>query len=99
MPPHTTHLLQPLDACMFQPLKHWDSEVVNNALQNGDETFSKVEFLSAFNSFRRQAFKEFTIRSAWKKTGLIPYSPACVIDKAREGSAPPRSTTPPPPAW
>ena len=22
MPPHTTHLLQPLDVCVFQPLKH-----------------------------------------------------------------------------
>lgn len=99
MPLHTTHLLQPLDVCVFQLLKHWHFEAVNEAVQNGNETFSKVEFLNAFNSFRRQAFKESTIRSAWKKTGLIPYNPVCVIDKVRERLPPPRSTTPPPPAW
>ncbi len=61
---HTTHLLQPLDVCVFQPLKHWHSEAVNRAVQMGDETFSKVEFLAAFNEFRTKAFKESTIRSA-----------------------------------
>ena len=25
IPPHTTYLLQLLDICMFQPLKHWHS--------------------------------------------------------------------------
>ena len=99
MPPHTTHLLQPLDVCVFQPLKHWHSEAVNEAVQNGDETFSKVEFLNAFNTFRRKAFKESTIRSAWKKTGLIPYNPALVTDKVREGLPPTRGITPPPPDW
>lgn len=38
MPPHTTHLLQTLDAYVFQPLKNWHSEAVNEAVQNGDET-------------------------------------------------------------
>lgn len=84
---------------VFQPLKHWHSEAVNEAVQNGDETFSKVEFLNAFNNFRGKAFKESTIRSAWKKTGLIPYNPALVIDKVREGLAPIRDITPPPPDW
>ena len=96
MPPHTTHLLQPLDVCVFQPLKHWHSEAVNEAVQNGDETFSKVEFLNAFNSFRRKAFKESIIHSAWKKTGLIPYNPALVVDKVREGLPSTCNTTPPP---
>lgn len=99
MPPHTTHLLQPLDVCVFQPLKHWHSEAVNEAVQNGDETFSKVEFLNAFNNFRSKAFKESTIRSAWNKTGLIHYNPALVIDKVREGLAPIRDITPPQPDW
>ncbi len=29
LPSHTTHLLQPLDVCVFQPLKHWHSKAVN----------------------------------------------------------------------
>ncbi len=61
---HTTHLLQPLNVCVFQPLKHWHSKAVNRAVQMSDEIFSKVEFLAAFNEFRTKVFKESIIRSA-----------------------------------
>lgn len=96
LPSHTTHLLQPLDVCVFQPLKHWHAEAVNDAVQMGDETFTKLEFLNAFNSFRKRAFKRSTIETAWRLTGLIPYKPAIVLDKVREMLPPPRPTTPPP---
>jgi hypothetical protein len=82
-----------LDVCVFQPLKRWHSEAVNEAIQTGDETITKVEFLAAFNHFRNQAFKSSTVRSAWKKTGLIPYDPSIVLNKVRETM--PRSQTPP----
>ena len=78
---------------MFQPLKHWHSEAVNEAIQNGDETFSKVEFLAAFNTFRAKAFKSTMITSAWRKTGLIPYNPEVVLQKVRESLPPPREIT------
>ena len=52
LPSHTTHLLQPLDICVFQPLKHWHAEAIENSVQMGDETFTKVEFLNVFNGFR-----------------------------------------------
>ena len=95
LPSHTTHLLQPLDVCVFQPLKHWHSEAVNEAIQNGDQTFSKVEFLNAFSKFRSLAFKPSTIQSAWRKTGLIPFNPGIVLDKVRELlPPPPRESTP-----
>jgi len=32
LPPHTTHLLQPLDVVVFQPLKHYDVEAINYAI-------------------------------------------------------------------
>ncbi len=32
LPPHTTHLLQPLDIVCFQPLKHYHAEAVDNAV-------------------------------------------------------------------
>lgn len=70
--------------CVFQPLKHWYAEAVNEAVQNEDETFNKLECLAAFNRFRTQAFKDTTIRWAWENTGLVPYNPAVVLDKVRE---------------
>lgn len=81
MLPHITHLLQLFDVCVFQPLKHLPSEAINEVVQNGDKNFSKLEFLNIFNTFRNKAFKEFTIRSIQKKTGLILYNHALVIDK------------------
>ncbi len=53
LPSHTTHLLQPLDVCVFQPLKHWHSEAINRAVQMSDETSSKVEFCHSICEFRR----------------------------------------------
>ena len=81
---------------MYVFSSRWDTEAVNEAIQHGDETFSKVEFLIAFNSFRSKAFKDTTIRLAWKKTGLLPFNPALVADKVRDGLTPTRNTTPPP---
>jgi len=31
LPPHTTHLLQPLDVVVFQPLKHYHAEAIDYA--------------------------------------------------------------------
>jgi hypothetical protein len=78
---HITHLLQPLNVVVFQPLKHWHAEAVKEAMSHGDETFIKVEFLNAFNSFRKKAFKKSTILSAWKAVELFPYNPSVVLRK------------------
>ena len=44
LPSHITHLLQPLDIGIFQLLKHWYAEAIENSVQVGDKTFTKVEF-------------------------------------------------------
>ena len=93
-PSYTTYLLQPLDVCVFQPLKHYHSEAVNQAISTGDECFSKLEFLAAFSNFRRQAFKTSTILSAWRNTGLLPYNPTVVLQKVANSLPSPRQTTP-----
>lgn len=90
---HITYLLQPLDVYVFQPLKHYYSEAVNQAISMGDEFFTKVEFLVVFNQFRRQAFKTSTIESAWRNTGLIPYNPEVVLQKVRNSLSLPRQIT------
>ena len=83
LPPHTTHLLQPLDVVCFQPLKYYHGEAIDCAVRTGDTEFTKVEFLAAFNKIRHQTFKESTVKSAFRKTGLIPYDPTIVINAMR----------------
>lgn len=79
LPPHTTHLLQPLDVLCFQPLKHYHSEAIDDAVRDGDYEFSKLEFLARITSIRSQAFKKNTIRESFGKTGLIPFNPEIVM--------------------
>ena len=87
LPPHSTHLLQPLDVVVFQPLKHYHTEAIELATRTGCSDFNKIEFLSAISSIRQQAFKRTTILSSFRKTGLIPFNPDVVLSQLREYSS------------
>lgn len=88
LPPHTTHLLQPLNVVCSQLPKHYHSEVTNDKVQNGDYEFSKVEFLARITSVRSQAFSKNTIYESFRQTGLIPFNPEIVMQKLRDLSSP-----------
>jgi len=60
-PPHTAHILQPLDVVVFQPHKHYHTKALDVAVRDGCTRFNKVEFLSAIDEIRRQTLKESTI--------------------------------------
>ena len=98
LPSHTTHLLQPLDVCVFQPLKHWHSEAIREAINMGAESFTKRDFLAAFNGFRTKAFKKSTVLHAWRNTGHWPYNPDLILDPLYEAIDRAREATPPPPS-
>ena len=100
LPPHSTHLTQPLDVGVFQPFKHYHTDAIDKAVRMGDEKSGKLEFLAAFQSFRNQNFKSTTIRHAFKSTRLVPFNPDVVLDKIREKQAQQAQTalrTPSPP--
>jgi len=87
-PPHTTHILQPLDVMVFQPYKNYHSKAINTAVRDGCLKFTKLEFLAAIGDIRRQTFKASTIQSAFKKTGLIPYNLQVVLEKIKPKTPP-----------
>ena len=58
-------------------------------MQSGEGNFGKLEFLAKFQTMHNQTFKKSTIKSAFRKTGLIPYNPEIILQKVR---ALPRST-------
>ena len=84
LPPHSSHLLQPLDVVVFQPYKHYHAETVEAATRMGCGEFDKAEFLDQNDSIRQSTFKSSTIRFAFLATGLIPFNPSIVISKLRE---------------
>jgi len=80
---HTIHLLQLLNVCIFQLLKHWHSKMINWVVQMSDEIFSKIEFLTVFNKFQIKVFKESIIQSAWKHTDLISFDSKIILNKVQ----------------
>jgi hypothetical protein len=84
MPPHLTHLLQPLDVVVFQPYKHYHSKALDLMVRDGVTNITKLEFLSCIQDVRKQAFKRTTIHSAFKKTGIYPLNPQPIIQQLVE---------------
>jgi len=85
LPPHTTHLLQPLDVVVFQSLKHWFQKELRREVFNGAEEFKKTDFFAIFQRFWDKVFKSRRIAvSSFQKTGLIPLDPLRVLEKMKE---------------
>ena len=84
LPANLTHLLQPLDVVVFQPFKHYHAQALDFLVRDGITQITKLEFLGFIQQIRKQAFKESTIRSAFKKTGIIPFNPNIILDKLRD---------------
>ncbi|OAQ57289.2 DDE superfamily endonuclease [Pochonia chlamydosporia 170] len=97
LPPNLTHLLQPLDVVVFQPLKHYHAKALDVMVRDGLVNITKIEFLSCIEEVRRQAFKESTILTSFKKTGIWPFNPQSVLKileerQAKKTPSPPSST-------
>ncbi len=83
LPSHSTHVTQPLNVGIFQPMKHYHSKVIDETIRLGSTSFNKQNFLAFFTSLRAKAFTESNIRSAFKQTELVSYSPKVVLEKVR----------------
>jgi hypothetical protein len=65
--PHTTHLIQPLGSQPFQVYKHYYRKRNNHLAQAGEEMEDKDGFLREISSIRAKAFKQRTVRGAFRK--------------------------------
>ncbi|USP79827.1 hypothetical protein yc1106_07101 [Curvularia clavata] len=81
MPPHSSHLLQPLDVGCFSPLKRAYSREVESLIRNHINHITKLEFLPAFKAAFDQLFVSANICSAFRGAGLVPLQPEAVLSK------------------
>ncbi|USP74611.1 hypothetical protein yc1106_01885 [Curvularia clavata] len=81
MPPHSSHLLQPLDVGCFSPLKRAYSRKVESLIHNYINHITKLEFLPAFKTAFDQSFTPANICSAFRGIGLIPLQPDTILSK------------------
>ncbi|KAM4067629.1 DDE superfamily endonuclease [Hirsutella rhossiliensis] len=71
-PPHSTHILQPLDVGVFQPLKHAQQKAIRNFIDKGDLNFTRLDFLESFWETFSEGFSRGYVMSGFEKTGIFP---------------------------
>ena len=95
LPPHSSHLLQPLDVGVFSPLKRAISNQISRFIRSGITRIQKVEWLERFIEAREQAVTSTNIISEWRGAGLFPENMHRILTQLVDYEQPAISTTPP----
>jgi DDE superfamily endonuclease/Tc5 transposase DNA-binding domain len=90
LPPHTSHLLQPLDVGVFGPVKTALSSQVKRYINTGIAKLRKSEWLTSYVKARPLAITRSNIEAGWRGSGLWPLNPSKAIRRL------PRLSTPSP---
>ena len=73
LPPHTSHVLQPLDLSVFSPLKStYRKELGYLTLLTDSTVTGKRNFLQCYQKARKMALTSHNIKSGWNASGLWP---------------------------
>jgi hypothetical protein len=81
MPPHSSHLLQPLDVACFSPLKRKYGDEISALARSRIHHINKETFLPAFKSAFEKTFTAENICAGFRGAGLAPHSPEAVLSK------------------
>jgi DDE superfamily endonuclease/Tc5 transposase DNA-binding domain len=79
LPPHTSHLTQPLDVSIFGPLKTHLTSELHGLISMEIARVQKFEWLNGYVGARSRTFNINNILSAFSGAGLIPFDPQKVI--------------------
>jgi hypothetical protein len=91
MPPHSSHILQPLDVVCFSPLKLKYSQRVRALASKRVFHINKEGFLPAFRDAFFDVFTYGNCKKAFEASGLVPINAQAVLDRLEV-----RFHTPPP---
>lgn len=75
IPPHSSHLLQPLDVGFFAPLKKSYKKSLGINSRSGAVAVDKLTFITEYPKARISAFKSLTIKNSFSGSGLWPLDP------------------------
>jgi len=95
MPPHTSHLLQPLDVSCYSPLKRAYGREVEELARQGVYHVDKIDFLTIYTRIRTAVFTQQNIQAGFQATGLVPLCPDRVLSSLTvvRTPSPPQTTT------
>jgi len=95
MPPHSSHLLQPLDVGCFSPLKKYYGQQVAEYMACGVNHIDKDDFIPMFLEARTRALSQNNIQSGFAAAGLVPLKPEVVLSQLPARPETPPEVTPP----
>ena len=75
LPPHSTHLLQPLDLVIFLVLKRLYLSKIDKFAACSITNINRDYFLYILSEIRPQVYTLELIKSAFKAIGLFPFNP------------------------
>lgn len=77
LPPHTSHVLQPLDLSVFSPLKTTYRKLLNEINSWNESTvLGKQMMIKCIVAARKEALTDHNIKTGWRISGLWPISMA-----------------------
>ena len=79
MPPHSSHLLQPLDVSCFGPLKKAYGRQIEDLMRQQITHITKEDFIPAFRAAFQASLTESNIQGGFRGAGLVPFDPERVI--------------------
>ncbi|KAI1002391.1 hypothetical protein K3495_g5811 [Podosphaera aphanis] len=75
MPPHTSHILQPLDLSCFSPLKARYRQLIESLSTIHDTaSLKKQRFTNYYNDARHERLAVSQIKAGWRAAGLFPFN-------------------------
>src|SRR3954467_10132509 len=78
VPPHSSHLLQPLDVVCYSLLKRHYGDGISLLARSRIYHINKETFLPAFRAAYEKTFTVENIRAGFRGAGLVPYDPDAV---------------------
>ena len=95
LPPHSSHLTQPLDAGFFSQLKKAYGKEIEVFVRSHINHITKVEFFLAFTAAYKASMTKKNITGSFRGAGLVPFDPQAVISKLDVKLRTPTPTGPP----
>ena len=81
LPPHSSHLMQPLDVGVFFPLKQAMGGFLDRIYRTEISRIQKAEWFECFIKARDKGVNKKNIEGGWRGAGIYPMDPSKVLDK------------------
>lgn len=79
MPPHSSHMLQPMDVGCFGPLKTAFSKQNQDLIKNHVFHVTKEDFIATFHQAFLASFTQANVQAGFRGSGLHPFDPEAVL--------------------